>query len=551
MATLSPQGPFRAFSNNGLPLNGGKLYTYEAGTSTPKATFTTSSGSVSNANPVILNSSGYADVWLGSGGYKFILKDSLDNTLWTLDNIIGAIQNTFAGVVVPTSANLPITTLNLNNMILCTATLTLSLPAASVAGQGFIFTVSNAGTGIVTVDPSGAELINSASTFMLLPGESALIVCDGVQWYTAFNSSGLNSLGTDVASATTTDIGLSSSDFVTITGTTTITSFGAPTAFGRRHLWLVFASTVTVTHNATSLILPGGVNYTTSAGDVLEVVNISGSNWRVVGVSKNDGTPYLTAALNTLKGSDIASAATTNIASATGNYVHITGTVSITSFGTAPAGSVRTVRFAGVLTLTYNATSMILPGAANITTATDDVGVFVSEGSGNWRCVSYTRAPVVPYTLTTTLSGTSTTIGTGMPAGLRRIEVIYKGISTSGSAADFLIQLGDSGGIETTSYTSTAGNIVGGTAGTTSNTTGFLTKNNLVGDAYSGQYTISLNDSATNTWTFTGMSLGATNNLTFSAGEKSLSSVLTQMAITTVGGTATFDNGSVVVNGYY
>jgi hypothetical protein len=50
------------------------------------------------------------------------------------------------------------------------------------------------------------------------------------------------------------------------------------------------------------------------------------------------------------------------------------------------------VRFAAALTLTHNATSLILPGAANITTAAGDVGIFTSDGSGNWRCINYETA---------------------------------------------------------------------------------------------------------------------------------------------------------------
>lgn len=100
----------------------------------------------------------------------------------------------------------------------------------------------------------------------------------------------------------------------------------------------------------------------------------------------------LTSALNEAKGSDIASASTTDIGAATGNFVHVTGTTTITALGTVQAGARRTVRFAGALTLTHNATSLILPTGANITTAANDVATFVSEGSGNWRCVNYMRA---------------------------------------------------------------------------------------------------------------------------------------------------------------
>ena len=91
------------------------------------------------------------------------------------------------------------------------------------------------------------------------------------------------------------------------------------------------------------------------------------------------------------QGSDIASAATTDIGASSGQYVEVTGTTTITSLGTIDAGVRRVVRFTGALTLTYNATSLILPGDANITTAADDCATFISLGSGNWICVDYQR----------------------------------------------------------------------------------------------------------------------------------------------------------------
>lgn len=117
-----------------------------------------------------------------------------------------------------------------------------------------------------------------------------------------------------------------------------------------------------------------------------------------VGVSAFTGgtlTSTLTmaaAAINEAAGADIASAATTDIGAATGNYVNVTGTTTITALGTVQAGTRRIVRFAGALTLTHNATSLILPTGANITTAANDVAQFVSLGSGNWRCAGYMRA---------------------------------------------------------------------------------------------------------------------------------------------------------------
>lgn len=96
--------------------------------------------------------------------------------------------------------------------------------------------------------------------------------------------------------------------------------------------------------------------------------------------------------INFAKGSDIASATTTDIGAATGNFVDVTGTTTITGLGTVQAGTIRFVRFTGILTLTHNGTSLILPTTANITTAANDRAIFASLGSGNWICLSYQRA---------------------------------------------------------------------------------------------------------------------------------------------------------------
>jgi hypothetical protein len=95
---LSPIGNgFQFFDNNGAPLNAGKIYTYQAGSSTPLATYTSSSGLTANANPIILGTSGRPpnDIWLTEGFfYKFILKDSSDVTIQTYDNLYGIIGAT-------------------------------------------------------------------------------------------------------------------------------------------------------------------------------------------------------------------------------------------------------------------------------------------------------------------------------------------------------------------------------------------------------------------------------------------------------------------------
>ncbi len=71
MAVLSPPPKLQFFDANGVPLVGGKLYSYAAGTTTPLATYTSASETTFNTNPIILNSRGEAEVWLGSPLYKF------------------------------------------------------------------------------------------------------------------------------------------------------------------------------------------------------------------------------------------------------------------------------------------------------------------------------------------------------------------------------------------------------------------------------------------------------------------------------------------------
>ena len=88
-ASLTPSPVMQFFDNAGNPLSGGKLYTYQAGTSTPLATYTDQGGATPNANPVVLNTRGEANIWLGTSLYKFTLKDSTDALIWTSDNIGG------------------------------------------------------------------------------------------------------------------------------------------------------------------------------------------------------------------------------------------------------------------------------------------------------------------------------------------------------------------------------------------------------------------------------------------------------------------------------
>ena len=113
---LSPVGGAAAqfFDNNGVPLAGGKLYTYQGGTTTPEATYTTSAGNVAHSNPITLDSAGRVpgggEIWLAvTTSYKFVLKTSTDVTLGTWDNVNVSGDPTFSIYTPAATSLLPAT----------------------------------------------------------------------------------------------------------------------------------------------------------------------------------------------------------------------------------------------------------------------------------------------------------------------------------------------------------------------------------------------------------------------------------------------------------
>jgi hypothetical protein len=86
-AALMPMPKLQFFDGNGVPLAGGSIYTYAAGTNNPLATFTDSTGGTPNQNPVPLDSAGRASIWIGSSSYKVIAQDQYGVIQWTQDNV--------------------------------------------------------------------------------------------------------------------------------------------------------------------------------------------------------------------------------------------------------------------------------------------------------------------------------------------------------------------------------------------------------------------------------------------------------------------------------
>lgn len=140
---------------------------------------------------------------------------------------------------------------------------------------------------------------------------------------------------------------------------------------------LTVLSQITVTPTSSGGGTPGG-----SSGQVQ--YNNSGAFGGLSNIAASDTL--------SIKGADIASATTTDLSTATGSFVNVTGTTTITGLGTAAVGTRRLIKFTGTGTITHVPVSLILPSGANITRANGDVALFESLGGGNWRCLLYQRA---------------------------------------------------------------------------------------------------------------------------------------------------------------
>jgi hypothetical protein len=319
-----------------------------------------------------------------------------------------------------------------NSLLRFTAAATLSLTAAATLATNWHITVFADG-GDVTIDPDGAETIDGLSTIIVPNGSSAFIICNGSAFFT----------------------------------------------------------------------------------------NKALSNQQ----------PYAT----------IASAATTDLSTVGSQNVTVTGTTTITAFGTAPAGTFRRLVFSGILTLTHNATSLILPQGGNVVTAVGDTLEAVSLGSGNWRVTSYTRVGFSGLISGTVVSASGASVDfTGIPSWVKRITVSVESLSTNGTTG-ISLQLGDGGGVEATGYLCGTGN------GNTSTTEFPLTGGSGIAAAvYHGLAVLTLLNSSTNTWAISSQfARSDTPAILTVAGSKPTSATLDRVRVKTGNGTDTFDAGSI------
>jgi hypothetical protein len=255
------------------------------------------------------------------------------------------------------------------------------------------------------------------------------------------------------------------------------------------------------------------------------------------------------------KGADIASGTTLTLGK-DGNQFDVTGTTTITGIATQGIGSYVTLHFDGILTFTHHSTNLILPGAANITTAAGDIAVMYEYASADWRCVSYTKASgaaVVPgggltvLAEVATTSGSSVALTTAIPSTATFVVINVIGVSGDSGSANPGIQLGDSGGLETSGYLTTFGRIVSTTPAIGDSTASFVLANhNATSDTTDGVYFLSLQDATNNVWCFQGLARGATTKIYYSMGSKALSAELDRITIITLNGD--FDAGIASVS---
>ena len=192
-------------------------------------------------------------------------------------------------------------------------------------------------------------------------------------------------------------------------------------------------------------------------------------------------------------------------------------------------------------------------GTLNIVTGSGSGATAVTvDGSGNVAVTGTITASggvsggIRSGTAVASTSGTSIDF-TSLPTGIKRITVMFSGVSTNGTSVP-IIQLGDSGGVETSGYLGSGSSVFAASACTAVlQTTGFgIGGGTAASVIFHGSIQITLLDATANTWCANGVLARSDTAATFNcSGAKSLSATLDRVRITTVGGTDTFDAGSI------
>jgi len=278
---LAPSPKFSAFDDDGNPLSGGKVYTYLSGGSTPATTYTDSGGGTSNTNPVILDSRGEANIWFTPGvEYRITVTDSTDGAIYgPIDNVAGSVTPSayFATIMTGTSQT-----------------------------EVFDDIVAPGGTITGTILMSGAALNMAARV--------------------------------TVASATSTPIGAAASNNVTVSGVATITSFDNVSDGILR--WVTFSGILTLTYNATSLILPGAATITTAAGDSALFQSLGSGNWKCLFYQRANGQAISVTSVTAASQAEMEAASSTTVMVTPGRTQYHPGVAKVWLMYNGSAGSI-------------------------------------------------------------------------------------------------------------------------------------------------------------------------------------------------------------------
>ena len=180
---------------------------------------------------------------------------------------------------------------------------------------------------------------------------------------------------------------------------------------------------------------------------------------------------------------------------------------------------------------------LVNPAFTNPTATTQTA----QDNSTKVATTAYVDGKMVLGTAVNSTSGTSIDF-TGIPSWAKKITVMFSGVSTNGSS-NIQIQIGDTGGIENTGYSSTASSVSSAVQSNGSTTGYIISGNNDSGNSHTGVFNLCLMD--LNKWNASGTHTQTNIQTAYCAGSKTLSTTLDRIRITTVNGTDTFDAGSI------
>lgn len=372
-----PWGPKPQFVDaNGAPMSSGTLTFYAAGSTTPQNTYTDATGGTPNSNPITLNVRGETpnEVWLTGGlSYKLVLKDAAGATVWTVDNIAGvndvtaAIDEWKASALTPTFVSATSFTLVGDQ----TVEFHKGRRLKSTNSGGTIYSTVVASSFAVTTTVTVAN-----DTGSLDSGLSAVSLGIVRASNPSISPDMIYRKGTAVASSGTgtTDIWSIAGDYVHVTGTNTITSLGTA-AYAGDERTVIFDGALILTHNATTLQIPGGASITTAAGDRMQVRADTTANMIVTGYWRASGAAvFATQSANTvLAGPSTGSAALPTFRAVTGFDLPLRSYLAGCTMSTAGSSATMTIA-ACQATDSTNVQGMTLSSSISKTTSAWTVG---------------------------------------------------------------------------------------------------------------------------------------------------------------------------------